>query len=641
MPQLKVQNFYSTALTSDIVGTGDTSFTVTVAPTFTSGFLVISPNNASLREIVYFHNVVGNTVSVRAENRWQGGTTARSHTSQEPVAMKDIAEIFNMFSDMISQMFYVEKLGWLQVKVWGGYVYYNGNMVTVPDTTLTLTNNVTNYIKYSYATNTLSVDTSSSGNVKVVVVTLSNAITSISYRNPKESYIDFAVTLNTALPSQPGNTGKVLFTDGTNAYWGNIVIPNALTSAAGLTRLAQSTHIDTETDSISSDPLVVQPSMLSRITAHQLPCVIDMTAPMAIDSFDTQLISSNAAVDTPDRLTETFVSGGSSIDLAMTYVFIPSKNLFLNSATYDGTRNTGYTVTLKETVSLAVLYTGAWNATATDTFGTGVFLRKWISYTVDTRWTWASTYTYTFPSGDLTLSSLTTVSRNPSSLTFNYAIANNIPFGITTVSHVTTPVSAVWSSISQIQIALRKVGTPPQVVNVELLNSAGTVIAWASATIASGTVTTSQANYNVTLGTPYTASVAEKLFVKVSTTGSDNANYYMIYGSTVLVTTGINSYTNADANPLFFASITSSALTQYIWVPCHPTRSKVAGLIKKNYTAGSLMNLFVFGYLPYTGLTADTTYYVNTDNSGGITTNTSSAMIIWRTYAKNFIAKIF
>lgn len=69
MPQLKVQNFYSTALTSDIVGTGDASFTVTVAPTFTSGFLVISPNNASLREIVYFHNVVGNTVSVRAENR--------------------------------------------------------------------------------------------------------------------------------------------------------------------------------------------------------------------------------------------------------------------------------------------------------------------------------------------------------------------------------------------------------------------------------------------------------------------------------------------------------------------------------------------------------------------------------------------
>lgn len=95
-----------------------------------------------------------------------------------------------------------------------------------------------------------------------------------------------------------------------------------------------------------------------------------------------------------------------------------------------------------------------------------------MSYTVETRWTGSATYTYTFPSGDLTLTSLTTGSRNPESLTFNYTVANNIPFGITTVSNVQTPVSAVGGSISQIQIALRKVGTPPQVVNVELLNSA-------------------------------------------------------------------------------------------------------------------------------------------------------------------------
>lgn len=69
MPQLKVQNFYSTTITSDIVTTGTTTFTVAVAPTYTAGYLVLSPNNTALREIVYFHDVTGNTVSIRVENR--------------------------------------------------------------------------------------------------------------------------------------------------------------------------------------------------------------------------------------------------------------------------------------------------------------------------------------------------------------------------------------------------------------------------------------------------------------------------------------------------------------------------------------------------------------------------------------------
>jgi hypothetical protein len=32
--------------------------------------------------------------------------------------MNDVAEIFNTFSDMISQAFYVEKTGGLNVRVW-------------------------------------------------------------------------------------------------------------------------------------------------------------------------------------------------------------------------------------------------------------------------------------------------------------------------------------------------------------------------------------------------------------------------------------------------------------------------------------------------------------------------------------------
>jgi len=133
--------------------------------------------------------------------------------------MNDVAEIFNTYSDMISQAFYVEKTGGLTVKVWGGYATYNGNTVAIPDTNLTLTNNTTNYIKYDYPTNTISVSLVDSGNVKASVITSAGVITAISYRNPKESFIDFTVTITGALPSQAGNAGKVLTTDGTNVSW--------------------------------------------------------------------------------------------------------------------------------------------------------------------------------------------------------------------------------------------------------------------------------------------------------------------------------------------------------------------------------------------------------------------------------------
>lgn len=42
--------------------------------------------------------------------------------------------------------------------VWGGYVLYNGNQVTVADTNLVLADNTVNYIKYTFNTNTVSSD---------------------------------------------------------------------------------------------------------------------------------------------------------------------------------------------------------------------------------------------------------------------------------------------------------------------------------------------------------------------------------------------------------------------------------------------------------------------------------------------------
>lgn len=215
MPQLKVQNQYRWLITSAIAASGDVSFTVSVSPTYTNGFIVVSPDLSTKREVMYFDNVIGNTIYVK----WVNRTSPKSHSSTEVIQMNDVAEIFNTYSDMLSQAFYVEKTWSLNVKVWGWYVLYNGNQVTVADTNLTLADNTTNYIKYTFNTNTVSVDTSNTGNIKAVVTTVSGGITSIVYRFSKESLIDFTVALTGALPSQAGNAGKALVTDGTNASW--------------------------------------------------------------------------------------------------------------------------------------------------------------------------------------------------------------------------------------------------------------------------------------------------------------------------------------------------------------------------------------------------------------------------------------
>jgi len=185
MPKIKVENLYKTAITSSlgIAASGDVSFTVTTAPINSNGFIVISPDSTTLREIMYYHDVIGNTIYVRAENRM----LPKAHSKNELVQINDIAEIFNTYSDMISTCFYAEKTGWLTMKIWGGTVYYNWSPQTVADTNITLVNNTTNYVKYDFATNTISVDQTNSGNIKITIVTLSGVINSINYNVSKES----------------------------------------------------------------------------------------------------------------------------------------------------------------------------------------------------------------------------------------------------------------------------------------------------------------------------------------------------------------------------------------------------------------------------------------------------------------------
>lgn len=576
-----------------------------------------------------------------------GGYVKPSHAAWASIRMNDVADILNEMSDHIDNFGDIAQIeGTQTVKVWWGIFNNGGTVYNVDSITLAvswgqLVDNTTNYVHFNLTTRVFVVTASSTLAVAICmgsVVVAGGVIGVITDLRPSiaTTYFEIATKLDKAAGLRDSiGLNKTIIVDRTTGVEAIKNVDDASTLDLTTKIRVQKTWWDYSDVSLS----LLKDGVDSNL--HPIPVVSTMTAPIAVDTFDSQMISAQTNVDSAGRLTETYVSWGSGVDLAMTYVFTASKNVVLNSATYSGARNIGYTVTLKETVSLDVLYTGAWNATATDTFWSGVFLRKGLSYTVDTRWTGSTTYSYTFPSGDLTLTSLTTGSRNPESLTFNYAVANNIPFGITTVSNITTPVSAKGWTISQIQVALRKVWTPSQVVNVELLNSAWTVITGATATIASGTVTTSQANYNVTLGTPYSATANDKLFVKLSTAGSDNSNYYMAYGSTVLTTSGINASTNADANPLFYMSVISTWFNRYIWTPCHPTLSKYAWLCDTTVTNFGLAYLRTWGYSSSsTWLNADTVYYVNSNNTWALTTSSGSWVSIGKTYGVNLVVKM-
>lgn len=84
----------------------------------------------------------------------------------------------------------MEKTGTLNVRVWGGTILVNRAQITIADTNLTLTDNMTNYIVYDYLTNTVSVNTTGVGLVKVTVTVTSGIIGTPTYNVIKESYAD-------------------------------------------------------------------------------------------------------------------------------------------------------------------------------------------------------------------------------------------------------------------------------------------------------------------------------------------------------------------------------------------------------------------------------------------------------------------
>lgn len=88
-----LQNFYKATITLDwTIGTGN--FYVSTKPTTSDGWLVVSPNNTSTREIVAYNatGTDGNGDYITITARGVGGTSEQIHSIGEPVRMNVTAE---------------------------------------------------------------------------------------------------------------------------------------------------------------------------------------------------------------------------------------------------------------------------------------------------------------------------------------------------------------------------------------------------------------------------------------------------------------------------------------------------------------------------------------------------------------------
>jgi len=87
------QNFYSAVLQSDITS-GSLTLTLDTVPSSTSGILVIEPDSATNREVIFYTSKGASTITCPSDGRGWGGTTAVAHLTGSTVIMADVKSFF-------------------------------------------------------------------------------------------------------------------------------------------------------------------------------------------------------------------------------------------------------------------------------------------------------------------------------------------------------------------------------------------------------------------------------------------------------------------------------------------------------------------------------------------------------------------
>jgi hypothetical protein len=74
-----MQDFFTTTLSAAVTDANQLTIYLNSVPTNTEGYLVIDYANSTMREIIFYSAVGANYVTVPADGRGQGGTTAQAH----------------------------------------------------------------------------------------------------------------------------------------------------------------------------------------------------------------------------------------------------------------------------------------------------------------------------------------------------------------------------------------------------------------------------------------------------------------------------------------------------------------------------------------------------------------------------------
>lgn len=86
---LDVQNWFQTTLSAQ-VGPTDTTINLNAVPTPTEGYLIIDPDNVSLREVIHYTNTTSSTVTLPGvgDRGLDGGSAATTHAQNAVVRME-------------------------------------------------------------------------------------------------------------------------------------------------------------------------------------------------------------------------------------------------------------------------------------------------------------------------------------------------------------------------------------------------------------------------------------------------------------------------------------------------------------------------------------------------------------------------
>ena len=173
-----VEDFYQTTLQNDLSSSWDLEIQVSNPPKNKKWFLILTPENQSTREGVFYHNVDWNTIYVKEINRRE----LKEHYTWEKIQINDTSLIFNYLSEVSYTAFYAEKTGDLSVTIWGWLILKWLEEIEISDTDLTLDDNTTTYFYIDLTDNTIKGSTTASWIVLWEITTAGWKITSIWYK---------------------------------------------------------------------------------------------------------------------------------------------------------------------------------------------------------------------------------------------------------------------------------------------------------------------------------------------------------------------------------------------------------------------------------------------------------------------------